>query len=590
MRTTNRALAATAGALLLSGLLPFQSALADTQQLPKLWNFCTNGSGGSLFDPAEKPVTVPGGEDAGSGCWINFSIPDSGTTWTATDLQLTLAAESVAASGYSPQQLARMLQVRTNYEATEWGDDWTVHHWTVTPDGALTLTIPACTTNCSGVFLQLSGAPRERDVVLKAEIKATGPGYDPAPMPMSFDYFGRAGTKPVTFGTPGTFVPVTPTRLLDTRSGAGAPAAKIGAGETANVRIAGRAGVPAEGVTAVVLNVTATNATAGSYVTAHAHGTFRPTASNINFTAGQTTPNQVTVPVGADGTVNLYNFAGTVDLIADISGYYLAGDSGQRFTGVSPKRLLDTRDPWLNPTTPTRPFGPVGAGGTINLDVAKSYPEAKAVTLNVTATNPTAGSYVTAYPHGTTRPTASNLNFTAGQTVPNQVTVPVGADGTVDLYNFAGTVDLVADISGYYSATGSKFVPTGPTRVLDTREAPGTPLGEHDELDIQPNSWKFGIPPFGVTGVTMNVTATGGTAASHLSAHPSSGCDRYQGMWPQYSNLNFTAGQTIANAVTGQVPALNYCGLNKWADAVTIYNHAGSVDVIADVSGYFLQD
>ncbi|MGW6985728.1 hypothetical protein ACWGE1_40770, partial [Streptomyces sp. NPDC054932] len=302
-------------------------------------------------------------------------------------------------------------------------------------------------------------------------------------------------------------------------------------------------------------------------------------------------PNQVTVPVGADGTVDLYNHAGTVDLIADISGYYLAGDSGQRFTAVSPKRLLDTRDPGLNPTTPSRPFGPVGPGGTINLNVAKSHPDAKAVTLNVTATNPTAGSYVTAYPHGSARPTASNLNFTAGQTVPNQVTVPVGADGTVDLYNFAGTVDLVADISGYYSATGSKFVPTGPTRVLDTRKAPGTPLGERKELDVQPNSWKFGIPPFGVTGVTMNVTATGGTADSYLAAAPSSGCpDRFHWMYPQYSNVNFTAGQTIANAVTGQVPALNYCGRRTWADAVTIYNHSGNVDVIADVSGYFIQD
>lgn len=590
MRKTNRALAATAGALLLSGLLPFQSALADTGPA-KLWTFCTNGGWGGLFDPAEKPVTVPGGEDAGSGCWINFKRSDDGKTSIATDLELTLAAESVAASGYSPQQLARMLLVRSNNSATEWGTDWTAHHWTVTPDGALTLTIPACAENCSGVFLQLSGAPREGGVVLKAGLKATGPGYDSTPQSMTFDYFGRAGIEPVTFATPGTFVPVTPTRLLDTRNGTGAPVAKVGAGESANVRIAGRAGVPAEGLTAVVLNVTATDPTVDSHVTAHPHGTARPTASNLNFTAGQTVPNQVTVPVGADGTVDLYNNAGAVDLIADISGYYLAGDSGQRFTGVSPKRLLDTRDPWTTPSAPTRPYGPVGAGGTIVLDVAGKYPEAKAVTLNVTATRTSAASYVTVYPHGAARPTASNLNFTAGQTVPNLVTVPVGADGKVELYNNAGTVDLIADISGYYSATGSKFVPTGPTRVRDTRIAPGTPLGAHEELDIQPNSWKFGIPPFGVTGVTMNVTVTGGTAASSfLSAHPSSGCDRYQGMYPDYSNLNFTAGQTVANAVTSQVPELNYCGLHKWADAVTLYNDAGTVDVIADVSGYFLKD
>ncbi|MGW6984923.1 hypothetical protein ACWGE1_36640, partial [Streptomyces sp. NPDC054932] len=299
MRKTHRVLAATAGALVLSGLLPLQSAVADGAP-EKLWTFCTNGSEGPLFDPAEKPVSVPGGEDAGSGCWINFFSPDSGKTWIGTDLQLTLPAESVAASGYSPQQLARMLQARSNTSGGEWGTDWTLHHWTVTPDGALTLKIPACTTNCIGVFLQLSGAPRQGGAVLKAELKATGPGYDPTPQPMPFDYFGRAGTEPVTFGTPGTFVPVTPARLLDTRSGAGAPVAKVGAGQSVNVKAAGRAGVPAAGVTAVVLNVTATNPTAGSYVTAHPHGSARPTASNLNFTAGQTVPNQVTVPVGAD--------------------------------------------------------------------------------------------------------------------------------------------------------------------------------------------------------------------------------------------------------------------------------------------------
>ncbi|MFD9164803.1 hypothetical protein ACFVZ8_22895, partial [Streptomyces sp. NPDC059558] len=427
MRKTNRVLAATAGALLLSGLLPFQSALA-AGELPKLWNFCTNGWGGPLFDPAERAVFVPGGEDAGSGCWINLTSPDSGKNWIGTDLQLTLTAESVKAAGYSPQQLAQMLRVRTNFSNTEWGEDWTARRWTVHRDGAMTVRIPACTNNCMGVFLQLSGAPREGSTELKAELRATGPGYDPNPMPLTFDYFARAGTKPVTFGTPGTFVPVTPTRLLDTRGGLGAPAAKVGSGGSVNVGIAGRAGVPAAGVTAVVLNVTATNPTAGSFVTAHPHGAARPTASNLNFTAGQTVPNQVTVPVGADGTVDLYNHTGTVDLVADISGYYLEGDSGLRFTGVSPKRLMDTRDPWLNPGTPERPFGPVGSGGTITLDVAGKYPGAKAVTLNVTAANPTASSFVTAYPHGAARPTASNLNFTAGQTVPNQVTVPVGAD------------------------------------------------------------------------------------------------------------------------------------------------------------------
>ncbi|MFB7982508.1 hypothetical protein [Streptomyces vinaceus] len=88
----------------------------------------------------------------------------------------------------------------------------------------------------------------------------------------------------------------------------------------------------------------------------------------------------------------------------------------------------------------------------------------------------------------------------------------------------------------------------------------------------------------------MNVTATGGTSDSHLSVFPEPSCYHFPGMWPEYSNLNFTAGQTIPNAVTGAVPTLNSCGGNTWGDSVGFYNHSGTVDVIADVSGYFVED
>jgi len=80
-----------------------------------------------------------------------------------------------------------------------------------------------------------------------------------------------------------------------------------------------------------------------------------------------------------------------------------------------------------------------------------------AVVLNVTATGPTASSFVTVYPDGGTRPVTSDLNFTAGETIPNLVVVPVGADGKVDFYNDAGSVNLIADLSGYYTAGGTPW-------------------------------------------------------------------------------------------------------------------------------------
>ena len=245
------------------------------------------------------------------------------------------------------------------------------------------------------------------------------------------------------------YAPVSPVRVLDTRNGTGGFSSPVGAGKSIALQITGKNGVPATGVTAVVLNVTATGGTANSFVTAYPDGTTRPAeGSNLNFTKGETIPNLVTVPVGSDGKVDLFNNAGSVNLVADLQGYYTtSGGSGLATAG--PVRVLDTRNG-------TGGFSsPVGAGKSIALQITGSngVPASgvTAVILNVTATGGTASSFVTAYPDGTTRPAqGSNLNFTKGETIPNLVIVPVGSDGKVDLYNNAGSVNLVADLFGYF--------------------------------------------------------------------------------------------------------------------------------------------
>lgn len=109
------------------------------------------------------------------------------------------------------------------------------------------------------------------------------------------------------FSTAGSFfVPHAPTRLLDTRAGIGAAKTKVGAYTPVRLKIAGNAKVPA-GVAAVVLNVTVTNTTAAGHVSVYPSGRERPESSNLNYAAGQTVPNQVIVPVGKDGYIELYN-------------------------------------------------------------------------------------------------------------------------------------------------------------------------------------------------------------------------------------------------------------------------------------------
>ena len=114
---------------------------------------------------------------------------------------------------------------------------------------------------------------------------------------------------------------MTPARILDTRT-----ANKIGAGATLVVPVAGQHGVPAMNTavppTAVALNVTATNPTGGSYLTAWPDGTPQPTASDLNYVAGLTVPNMVIVKLGANGAIDLYNAFGSVDVVIDVVGWY----------------------------------------------------------------------------------------------------------------------------------------------------------------------------------------------------------------------------------------------------------------------------
>ena len=91
-----------------------------------------------------------------------------------------------------------------------------------------------------------------------------------------------------------------------------------------SVPVTGQGGIPATGVAAVVLTITAAQPTTAGYITVWPSGTARQSTSNLNFLAGQNIPNLVVVPVGADGKIRLYNGSGgTVHLIADVSGYIL---------------------------------------------------------------------------------------------------------------------------------------------------------------------------------------------------------------------------------------------------------------------------
>jgi hypothetical protein len=197
------------------------------------------------------------------------------------------------------------------------------------------------------------------------------------------------------------------------------------------LHIAGRGGAPATGPMVAVLNVTLTASTAAGFVTVWGSGA-RPATSNLNATrADHTAANLVIVPVDSNGDVHLYTDNGT-HLIADLTGVFTSG-----VAVIAPNRILDTRN-----TVKPNP------GQTVTVPVG--VPAGTTVVLNVTATAATGPGFVTVWPDKD-RPNASNLNIvTTGQTIPNLVIVPVGADGNIRLYTDAGThliIDHLATLS-----------------------------------------------------------------------------------------------------------------------------------------------
>lgn len=248
--------------------------------------------------------------------------------------------------------------------------------------------------------------------------------------------------------TAGSYVPLTPARITDTRPGSGEPNAGStlqSAGALA-IQVEGQGGVPSSGVAAVAANVTVTNTTSPSFLTVYP-GPALPTASNVNWTGGETLAHRVIVLVDPNtGQITVYNSQGQTDVVVDVTGYFTTGSTtpagASLFTPISPTRVLDTRL--------TR--GPLGSNATLGLglaDVGTIAADASAVVTNVTVTNGSAPSFLAVYPSA--QPTSSDVNWVAGETVPNLTVATLNNNGTVEIYNSFGSADVVVDAFGYFA-------------------------------------------------------------------------------------------------------------------------------------------
>ena len=387
------------------------------------------------------------------------------------------------------------------------------------------------------------------------------PGIDPS------GGISPGPTKPTSMSG---FMPLTPVRVADTRDGTGGVVRRrLKAAERLRVTVRGVGGVPA-GATAVVANVTAVDATRDHYFSVYPGSTARPETSNLNGGPGRPVPNLVVMAIGEDGCIEVFNSHGETHCFVDVFGYFVAG-SGEGFVPVDPSRLFDSRSGSGIRKGKLQHLDPVDVQVAGKAGVPASG--ATAVVMNLTVTASEAPGYLRVTPTGQKRAATSNVNFFAGDTVPNLVICKLGTGGKITVDGAGSGKHVIGDVFGYFTSNGDRLIATPPRRTLDSRKGLGTAQAPVDPA--HPITLKLtgsGAVPSGATAVVLNVTATNVTAPSFVTVFPAGGKQ------PATSNLNVKPGQTIANLVI--------CRLGD-KGALTFANPKASCDVLADVMGYF---
>ena len=356
------------------------------------------------------------------------------------------------------------------------------------------------------------------------------PVSTPTPVP-------AAGTMRLDAGLPVT-------RLADTRESG----TMVAPGSPLRVHVA-------EGASAAVLQLTADGASEAGYLTAYPCTTDVPLASNVNYVTGKPSSALSTVMLTTSGDVCITSM-NPVHVIVDRMAVYGAAEhsTSGRFVPVTPVRALDTRDGVT-----------LSAGEERTISLPGIPAGATAVSINLTAVGATGG-WLAAYPADTNYTGTSNLNVDNDATASSAVVVPVSADGKITLKTQNAT-DVIVDVMGYFTSPTDTdnsvglFVPTHPTRVLDTRTT------------TMP--WTAGETRTVATGVPANATAVAATVTyladteGYLTAWAS-------GPMPATSNINAPANSIVPNMINVGVTNSGF----------QLYAQTGG-HIVVDIAGYF---
>ena len=398
--------------------------------------------------------------------------------------------------------------------------------------------------------------------------------YSPSPAP-----FGSAqmAAFAITLDTTpsGTYYPVKPVRILDTRTGSGPTGALI-AGTPRSFRVAGHYGVPANAM-AVTGNLTIANESAKGFV--RLGPSTAGASSTINVNAHDNRANGVTIGLASDGSLSLLyespTAKATVAAVFDLTGYFVRNGNGATFVPVTPARVVDTRKAsGIKAPLMSRQVATFSVAG-----IAGVPANATAVTGNVTVVLPGALGYVVVAPSidPAALPTTSTVNFPAGDTRANNVVVPLsGGKLQAEYVGKAGVaVQFLFDVTGYFvpGLSGATFVPLAPNRLVDSRVKLGFggPLGTGASVAVTA-SGKVSVNTIAVA-VVGNLTVTAQTSGGWLAVGPTSTVST--------STVNFPIGENRAN---GFVSLIGSGGTLT----VTFGGKKGSnTQVVLDVLGYY---
>ncbi len=251
---------------------------------------------------------------------------------------------------------------------------------------------------------------------------------------------------------------------------------------------------------AVIVNITATQASASGYLTAFPCAENVPDTSNVNFTATEDRANQAVIGLAADGSLCVFASVAT-HVIVDVSGEF-AGSEGLPFAATVGARLVDSRNGaggWTNPMT---------AGETRVVDTSNRFlPGTRSVVVNVLATRSSAAGFLAVFPCGST-PTTSSVNFGPGRDVANLVVTSTGVvDGKICVFASVAT-DVVIDLFGGFVASGGLRSLT-----FDPGTPPVTPAFQPDIHDYAARcttgSNSFAVDALGMPGTAVAIDGVG---------------------------------------------------------------------------------